>query len=182
MESPAVLEPAPANAKFVKTVRGDALTNEGSRFRSIVEAQSLGIKPRLAVDLTHYKFRQVHQHRGASGTTKISDGKINPARYGATASQDLGLCFAVFGTFKDCVHGNSCELRHEWLTAYECRWMKWLMKNNKTSQKALWHDLFDKNMLWRFWSSSRYKTGYGVLLQLADEDVPEDAYLQEGDI
>jgi hypothetical protein len=182
MKSPAVPEPAPANANFVKPVSAEALINEGSRFRSTVVAQGLGIRPRLAVDLTQYKFRQVHQHRGASGTTKISDGKINPARYGATVDQDLGLCFAVFGTFKDCVHGNNCELRHEWLTAYERRWMKWLMKNNKTSQKALWHDLFDKNMLWRFWCSSQHKTGYGVVLQLADKDAPEDACLQEGDI
>ncbi|KAI8942776.1 hypothetical protein NX059_000820 [Plenodomus lindquistii] len=110
--------------------------SDASRYNRVESSVKLGLMPKLAVDLSWYKYTQAHYLKGLKGG--MTDGKLNPTKYGSCASNDLGLCMATFGTVNRCVFGAECELRHRFPTAFERRWMKYMTRGKEDN---LWWNL-----------------------------------------
>ncbi|PSN72090.1 hypothetical protein BS50DRAFT_630177 [Corynespora cassiicola Philippines] len=68
-----------------------------------------------------YSFKNRHLHGGRY--IVAGDGKVNPAKYGGTSRQDLGLCHATFMTYSACEMGDMCPWRHGPLALVDEEWI-----------------------------------------------------------
>lgn len=96
--------------------------------------------PDTAYDLREYDhyIYKMHQKLPKYQAYRHANGKVGVHQYGASRTQELGLCFTTFCTADRCEMGVKCAWRHHPLTKAE---REWILLSGESNARAFLENL-----------------------------------------